>query len=512
MNSLASRPALALLLALAACSTPEVARERGPNIVLFVVDDLGWQDASLALAPERTPFNERYRTPHLEALAARGVSFTNAYAASPVCTPTRTSILTGQLPARTRITNWTLEGDMSTQHATLAAPDWNYNGLSDDPNLDHSWCTATLPALLVDAGYTTIHIGKAHFGARHQPGADPTRLGFEINLAGHAAGGPGSFLGTQNYSAAWRSGSEVWDVPDLEAYHGTDTFLTEALTLEAERVVDQALSSGKPFFLHLAHYAVHVPFARDERLIATYEQAGLDQLEAQYAAMVEGVDHSLGRILARLAERGELENTVVIYVSDNGGLSAYGRGGEPHTHNAPLRSGKGSAYEGGVRVPLVIAGPLVADAQRGSRSDYIALTTDLFPTTLAAAGLDALLWEGRDDLDGEDLGPVLHGRRRHPTRPILWHYPHQWGAAGPGIEPYSALRRGRWKLIHFYADGRRELYDLAADLGEQHDVAQAQPQVADELERRLGEHLQAAGAQTPIIKSSGISCPFPGQS
>lgn len=232
-------------------------------------------------------------------------------------------------------------------------------------------------------------MGKAHFGAVGAPGADPRNLGFDVNIGGHAAGGPGSYLGTQNFlakSAAWRNADRVWDVPGLEAYHGKGVFLTEALTIEANKAVDQAVADGRTFFLYMAHYAVHVPFAPDERFYQKYKDAGLDDTEAMYAALVEGMDKSLGDILANIQRHGLADNTIVLFMSDNGGLSAHGRGGTPHTHNRPLSSGKGSAREGGVRVPMIVKWPGVS--QPGSRSDQYVMIEDFFPTILEMAGID----------------------------------------------------------------------------------------------------------------------------
>jgi arylsulfatase A-like enzyme len=242
---------IAWVLLMTFCAAPAMASP--PNIVMFLVDDLGWQDASVPFHTEPTAFNERYHTPNLERLAAAGMSFTSAYASAPVCTPTRTSIMTGQAPGRTRITYWTLHEDRDTSRKRddLRAPPWNVNGLQ----AGH----VTLPALLRDAGYRTIHVGKAHFGAHGTSGADPTNLGFEVNVAGHASGAPASYLGTHDFSQAGRSGRpeerSVWDVPGLEKYHGREVFLTEALALEAVAAVRRAVQEGRPFFLNMAPYA-----------------------------------------------------------------------------------------------------------------------------------------------------------------------------------------------------------------------------------------------------------------
>ena len=357
------------------------AAEEKPNIVLFLVDDMGWQDTSVPFSDEVTPFNKRYRTPNMERLAEDGVKFTNAYACS-ICSPTRISLMTGMNAARHRVTNWTLRKNASNdrKHPVLDFPEWNVNGLSPDPRIERTFHARALPDYLKVVGYETIHVGKAHFGAVGTPGEDPLNIGFSVNIAGHAAGGPGSFLGTQNFSAIWRDGDEIWDVPGLEKYHGKDIFLTEALTREGLASVDKAVKEEKPFFLYMSHYAVHVPFAEDSRFIERYKAMGLDEKEAMYAAMVEGMDKSLGDILDYLDENKLSENTIVMFMSDNGGLSAHGRGGEPHTHNRPLSSGKGSAHEGGVRVPMIVKWPGFAEA--GGVSENPVIIEDFFPSIL----------------------------------------------------------------------------------------------------------------------------------
>ena len=489
-------PLVGLLAACAAVPTAPPAPQRPPNIVLFLVDDLGWQDSSVALGPERTPFNDRYRTPNLERLAREGMSFTQAYASAPVCTPTRTAILTGQAPARSHITYWTLrkDTDTSAKFPGLLPPKWDVNGLQPEDT--------TLPELLREAGYRTIHVGKAHFGAVGTPGADPLQLGFDVNVAGHGAGGPGSFLGLENFSAAARKGDRVWDVPGLERWHGKDVFLEEALAAEAVEQLDAAVAAGTPFFLNFAPYAVHAPITANPRYSANY--AELDPREAAYATMVETYDAALGALLAQLDAHGIADETLVVFTSDNGGLSAHGRGGEPHTHNAPLRSGKGSCYEGGIRIPLVVRGPGVL---RGTRSDVQVISADLFPTLLSAAGVD--LPKDGVERDGLDLSHLLRGGPPEAERILIWHQPHFWGVNGPGIWPFSAVRVGDWKLIYRHADHGFELYDLANDPGETLDFATSAFSRVEDLARVLGERLRAMGAQMSLDESTGQPVPSP---
>lgn len=477
-----------------------------PNLVLFVVDDMGWQDTSVPFHTAPTPLNDRYHTPNMERLADGGVRFTQAYACS-VCSPSRVSLMTGMNAARHRVTNWTLWKDRSTdgQHGALVFPDWNVNGINPfggDPRAVRARC---LPALLREAGYRTIHVGKAHFGAVGTPGADPRSLGFDVNIAGHAAGGPGSYLGTQNFSGRWRGAEAVWDVPGLEHYHGQDIFLTEALTLEAIREMDAAVAEQRPFFLYLAHYAVHVPFADDARFVGKYDRAGLDHTEAQYAALIEGMDKSLGDILDRLRHHGIEQNTVVLFMSDNGGLSAYGRGGEPHTHNKPLSSGKGAAHEGGIRVPMIVRWP--GTTRPGATCPHPVIVEDFYPTLLELAGLPEFA-----SPDAQSFVPLLRGEApRTRSRALHWHYPNCWGPSGPGIGPYSTIRIGDWKLIYYHSSQSYELFDVAEDLGEQHDRADSEPGRVAELAEALRGHLVAVEAQMPLLRSTGKPVPLPGE-
>jgi arylsulfatase A-like enzyme len=501
-------PAIAALASTLLSVGASAALDR-PNIVLVLVDDLGQQDVSVPMLPEPSALNARFRTPNLEKLAARGVRFSNAYAAAPVCTPSRTAILTGQSPARTGITYWTLakDTDQSSRHPRLDPPAWTVNGAQPAPT--------HLPELLRRAGYATIHAGKAHFGAGGTDGADPRNLGFETNIAGHAAGAPGSFLARDHFKDAVRKGRgavapdaappSVWDVPGLSKHHGTDAWLDDAIAREACDAVSAAVASGRPFFLSFCPYGVHTPIMEDARFAAAYPD--LDPTERAYATMVAAVDDALGAIVARCESLGVLDSTVVVFTSDNGGLSAHGRGAAPdgskaHRHNAPLRSGKGSAYEGGLRVPLVVAGPGVR--ARGGPVDAPVVGTDLYPTFLAFAGVDR---DPARRCDGVDLRGLLAGGEAPAERTILFHQPHAWGPTGPGIEPFSAIRRGDWKLVWFHDAGRTgapyELYDVARDHGETQDLAARDPARLAAMAEALREALVDAQARRSIDRATG---------
>ena len=485
-------------------------RSTQPNIVLFLVDDMGWQDTSVPFHREVTAFNQRYRTPNMERLAADGMKFTQAYACS-VCSPTRVSLMTGLNAARHRVTNWTLRRNASNDrtHPALVFPQWNVNGLSPDPGIERTVHARALPAVLREAGYRTIHAGKAHFGAIGTPGSDPLNVGFDVNIGGHAAGGPGSYLGTQNFSAAWRNGDRVWDVPGLEQYHGQETFLTEALTVEANRAVDAAVADGVPFFLYMAHYAVHVPFAADARFYQSYRDAGIGNTEAMYAALLEGMDKSLGDILGNIDRHGERENTIVLFMSDNGGLSAHGRGGPPHTHNKPLSSGKGSAHEGGIRVPMIVNWPGVTPSD--SECTQPVIIEDFFPTILEMASISDFEQIG-GVIDGQSFVPLLRGEsdERRDDRTLVWHFPNNWGPQGPGIGPSSSIRHGDWKLIYYYVDQRYELFNIAEDLGEQANQADSRPELRNRLAGELRVFLERVAAQAPTDKETGQPVAWPG--
>jgi len=501
-----------ILLTFAPIGTRAIAEEPNfdrPNIVLFLVDDMGWQDTSVPFHTEATPLNRRYHTPNMQRLADEGMIFTQAYACS-VCSPTRVSLMTGMSAARHRVTNWTLNFNASNdrRHSTLDFPKWNVNGLSPEADIERTVHATALPAVLKQAGYRTIHAGKAHFGANDTPGADPKNVGFDVNIGGHAAGGPGSYLGTQNFSAAWRRGSRVWDVPGLEKYHGQDIFLTEALTIEANRAVDQAVADRVPFFLYMAHYAVHVPFAQDKRFYQKYIDAGLPPTEAMYAALVEGMDRSLGDIMANVERHGLTGETIFLFMSDNGGLSASGRAGARHTHNAPLSSGKGSAREGGTRVPMIVRWP--AQVESGTSCETPVIIEDFFPTILEIAGVDDFVQIG-GAIDGKSFVPLLEGKTEADTgdRPLHWHYPNNWGPSGPGIGATSSILVGDWKLIYYHANGNYELFNLADDLSETTNLAETKPEIRARLAGQLADYLRKVDAQMPIDRRTNQPVPLP---
>ena len=484
----------------------EVAEEEPLNLVVFIVDDMGWQDTSVPFWEESTPFNHLYRTPNMERLAAAGRIFTQAYATS-VCSPSRTSLMTGMNAARHRVTNWTLRRDTppDAQDTILTLPEWNYNGLQPVDSIPNGLYATTLPQILQANGYHTIHAGKAHWGAMNTPGSDPVKLGFEVNIAGHAAGGLGSHLGEKNFGNAEPGAHSLpWGVPGMEVYHGDSINLGEALTIEALEALDER-PKDRPFYLYLSHYLVHVPMEPAHRFYQRYRDLGLEEPEARYASMLEEMDASLGQVLDYLEEHNLEKNTAIVFVSDNGGLAASSRAGTLHTQNAPLNSGKGSAYEGGIRVPFIIKWP--GKVEPNSSASTPIVIEDLFPTLLEMAKVTE--YETIQTVDGWSLVGLFQDRNQLPERDLFWHYPNRWGARGPGIGPSSTIRSGDWKLIHRHDMGRLELYNLRDDIGEQNDLSAQNPEKVLELAEKLTTHLKATKADRPSVKATGMPVPYP---
>jgi arylsulfatase A-like enzyme len=487
---------LIILLLLSACSESNE-EQSPPNIIVFMVDDMGWQDTSVPFWTEKTAFNKIYQTPNMERLAAEGMKFTDAYATS-VCTPTRVSLMTGMNAARHRVTNWTLQKDKQpvADGEILKQPDWNVNGMSPVKDTPNAIYATPLPQLLKDAGYYTIHSGKAHLGAIGTPAAEPLNIGFDVNIAGHAAGAPGNYYGLESFGND-RPNRTTWAVPGLEKYHGKDIYLTEAITLEAIDAANKAVENDQPFFLYMAHYAVHIPIQGDDRFLQKYYDTGMDSTEAKYATMVEGMDKSLGDIMDFLEEKGVDDNTIIVFMSDNGGLSAVGRGGEKHTHNLPLSSGKGSAHEGGIREPMLVKWP--GKVKPNSVSDSHVIIEDFFPTVLEMAGIKEP--KTVQPIDGVSLIPVLKGGDAVYDRPLFWHYPNRWGPLGPGIGSTSTVRLGDWKLIYYHTNRSFELFNLLEDIGEKSNQANSNPGKLKELATVLTDYLKSVDAQMPIDKA-----------
>ena len=482
-----------------------------PNIIVFIVDDMGWQDTSVPFWNQKTKYNEMYETPNMERLAKQGVMFTQAYAC-PVSSPTRCSLMTGMNMARHRVTNWTLQRDKPTddKSQTITLPEWNYNGIAQVATIPHTTSATSFVQLLKENGYHTIHCGKAHWGAIDTPGENPCHFGFNVNITGTAAGGLATYLSERNYGHT-RDGKAyaLNSIPGLQDYWGTGTFVTEALTKEAIKALDKAKKYDQPFYLYMSHYAVHIPIDKDMRFFPKYVRKGLSDKDAAYASLVEGMDKSLGDIMDWLDKNDESKNTIIVFLGDNGGLatSQEWREGPLYTQNSPLKCGKGSMYEGGIRVPFMVKWNGVVKPD--TRNNTSIMIEDLFPTILHMANIND--YKVPQIVDGKDIVPLLEGKNEAEfnKRSIVWNFPNIWGNTGPGINLNCAIRQGDWKLIYNYETGEKELYNIPQDIGEKNNLAHANPSKVKELSSILGKKLRQMNAQRPIVTATSKPCAWP---
>lgn len=445
-------------------------KKQQPNFVFILVDDLGWADVKCNY-PESF-----YETPNIDQLAQNGVRFTNAYAANPVCSPTRAALMTGKHPNRVNITDW-IPGSDPRMKPLLGPQDGEELALEE----------ITLAEKLKENGYKTCFVGKWHLG---DEGYFPEDQGFEINIGGHHKGSPPG-----GYYSPYKN-PKLNDGPDGE-------YLTDRLTDESIQFISE--NKKDPFLLYLAYYTVHTPIQAANKHIQKYEEKrsklNLDEVphkkegdgwtkmaqeNAAFASMVASMDENIGRVLATLKEQGLDENTWVIFTSDNGGLSTLTRKNAP-TNNGPLRAGKGWCYEGGIRVPLIIAGPDIINP--GRTEDTPAISMDYFTTLLNLAGVE------HQSNDGENLLPILTENKSITRDELFWHYPHYHGSAW---KPGSALRKGDWKLVVHYEDNRAELFNLADDVGELTDLADKYPEKVIELKSILDKKLKNSEAKFPV--------------
>jgi arylsulfatase A-like enzyme len=454
-----------------------------PNFVFILVDDLGWRDLGCY-------GSEFYETPNLDRLAEEGTSFTDAYAACPVCSPTRASILTGKYPATVGVTDWIDWGGWV--HPARGR-------LIDAPYIDHLPLEEkSLACALREAGYATWHVGKWHLGGEPY---HPEEHGFDVNVGGCHWGMP------------FNGYFSPYDIPTLE--NGPEgEYLTDRLTDEAIRLIEG--NGGRPFFLNLWYYSVHVPIQAKQEAIEKFEARaramGLDkvdpfevgdffpcehksdrrivrrliQSDPAYAAMVYSLDENVGRLLKAIDDAGQADDTVVVFTSDNGGLAT--AEGSP-TCNAPLSEGKGWMYEGGTREPLIVRWPGVV--KPGSECRVPVTSPDFYPTMLEIAGLDLI---PEQHCDGVSLLPLLRGAGELDRDAVFWHYPHYGNQGGT---PGSAVRAGDYKLIEFFESGHVELYNLREDVGEEHDLAEAEPELSGELRRVLADWRESVEARIP---------------
>jgi len=436
---------------------------RKPNVIFFLADDLGYMDIG---AYNPSTF---YETPHIDRLAKQGMRFTYGYAACCVCSPTRSSIMTGKYPPRCGITDW-IPGSKNARKLTTA-PNANHLPLEE----------VTVAEAFREAGYATFIAGKWHLGGGN---FSPNAQGF----------GPG--LISSDGNQFWYPPSTVPPPDAKDDPKTTDRIANEAISFIASHKND-------PFFLYLPFLAVHNKIGARNDLVAKYQKkktsapadasdqegerkVNLVQNNPVYAAMLEQLDTGIGRVLAALASNGLDQNTIVIFTSDNGGLST--SEGSP-TSNVPLRGGKGWPYEGGIREPWIIRAPGITSP--GSICDTPVISTDFYPTMLALAGLPA---RPRQHLDGISLAPLLKGESLDREKPLFWHYPHY---SNQGGSPHGAIREGDWKLIEWYEDGKLELYNIPQDIGEKNDLAARHPDKAASLRAKLIDWRKEVGALMP---------------
>ncbi len=482
----------------------DTAPNRRPNVVVFLVDDMGVMDTSVPFLtgdsgqPQRYPLNDYYQTPNMQRLANQGIRFSNFYAMS-VCSPSRISILTGQNAARHHTTQWISPEE--NNRGEFGPLDWNWEGINRR--------TVTLPRLLSAAGYQTIHVGKGHLGPFGSEGDDPVNAGFDVNIAGRAIGAPGSYFGKDNFgNRKKQKARKDRAVPHLQKYHGTDTHLTDALTQEALAQIEVSVAADRPFFLHLAHYAVHSPHQSDPRFAARYTSSGKSKKAQAFATLVEGMDQSLGDLLTGLDELGVAENTLILFLGDNGSDGPLG-----HEHAvacaAPLRGKKGSHYEGGVRVPFIAAWAkpnLNLPIQRSLAipedkiQPQMANVCDLLPTICQ---LTQTKVPDEHTVDGQSLATLLSGRADPDhSQQFLMHFPHSPHRS----EYYTTLRSGDWKIAYHYYPGedsggeRYQLFNLATDPFEQNDVARANPATLQKLVLQMAKQLDTYEAQYVVDK------------
>jgi arylsulfatase A len=433
------------LFCLVFCSRA-VAAEK-PNFIVVLIDDMGVTDLSC----QGSKF---YQTPHIDRLAKEGFRATNAYSACTVCSPTRAAMMTGKYPARLHITDW-IAGHQRLK-AKLQIPDWQKSLPLEE---------VTIAELLNPLGYRCASFGKWHLG---NEGQLPTDQGFAKHIGGYMHGQPPSYFAPYKMPG-------VPDGPNGE-------YITDRLTDEVIKFIDE--SAKQPFLVYLPHFTVHTPIQAKTEITDKYRKL-VDPNNAQknpaYAAMIESLDLGIGRIREKLEALKLDKNTIIIFTSDNGGLMNI-------TANPPYRVGKGSAYEGGVRVPFIAWGPGRIPA--GKTNDTPLMTIDILPTVAELSGVKEL----PKHVDGVSLLPILTGTGKLTDRPLYWHYPHYHPG---GATPYSAIRLGDYRLIEFFEDGHLELYNLANDVGEQENLVQKEPAIAKQLHDQLLKWRQSVVAQLP---------------
>lgn len=463
---------------------------RQPNVIVILADDLGWAD----LTSYGSTF---YETPNLDKLASNGIRFTQNYATCPVCSPTRASMMTGKYPVKTGVTDWIRgrqeDGKAMPYEKLIAKPTAYQLALEEK----------TIGEYALENGYKTFFAGKWHLGEEEKYW--PDYQGFQTNKGGWSKGSPTGRINDSigGFFTPYKN-PKLIDGPAGE-------YLTDRLTNECIDFIDKSAQS--PFFLFYSLYAVHNPMQAPAALIKKYEtkqtKAGfkdkdrfakdeewmkyengwkrrLVQDNPVYAAMIENMDWNIGRLLEKLRQSGLDDNTLIIFTSDNGGLST--AEGSP-TINGPLRAGKGWLYEGGIRVPLIMywKGKILG----GSNSDLPVSTADLFPTIATVINRK---YQKAKSIDGENIFQLLANPKSSKNRTLYWHYPHY---SNQGGKPGSAIREGNYKLIYNYEDEQVELYDVVNDMAEKNNIASVNRQIASQLRKKLLKWLKENGARIP---------------
>ena len=496
---------LILSVGLTSCNGPGK-EEQPPNIIIFLVDDMGLMDTSLPFLtdadgnPKKYPLNDFYLTPNMEKLAAQGIRFSNFYAQS-VCSPSRTSIISGQNSARHRVTNWI--NPKINNRTEFGPADWNWKGLSK--------ISVTLPRLLQQKGYKTIHIGKAHFGPEGSEAEDPKNIGFDVNIGGSSIGQPGSYLGTEGFGNT--GGDKKRPVPDLEKYYGQDIFLTEALTLEANQAITKAKEEGKPFFLNMSQYALHSPFYSDPRFSEHYVHSGKPELAQNFATLIEGMDKSLGDIIQHVKNLGLGENTLILFLGDNGSDAPLPIEND-YSSSAPLKGKKGNHWEGGMRVPFIAAWvtpdeksvyqkklPVIQNGVQQQLGSIL----DIFPTLTYLADLTPP--EGYI-LDGFNLHDQFEGKKNmNRSELFLNHFPHAHNSSY-----FTSLVNADWKLVYHYHPESRpvyELFNIKEDPFETTNLADTHPEQLKKMMQTLAKELKDKNALYPEIDGHPLELVIP---
>ncbi|OXU14028.1 sulfatase [Sedimentisphaera salicampi] len=436
-----------------------------PNIVLMHIDDLGWADVDYK-AP-----HDYYETPNIDALKQSGMEFNNGYAAAALCSPTRAALMTGRYPARTGVTNFISRPNVTENpEGYISSASMEYKTPKRYQFLELE--EVTIAEILAPAGYDTYHLGKWHLGTSEP--YTPDKQGFEVQMMGECH---------RDYFDPYDCDS----LPDRKE----GEYLTDRLTDEAEALMRTSRDKGKPFFLHLAHHAVHTPIRARQDYIdyfkAKPKPSGWEHLDHVYAAMIKSVDDSVGDIISKIDELGISENTFVVFTSDNGGH-------QPVSDNTPLREGKRWPYEGGIREPWIFKWDGVI--QRGSVCEYPICSIDVLPTLCDLAGVDL---PSKVDIDGVNITPLLKQQQQLPQRDLFWYFPHYISDYTGEIAPFAVIRSGKWKMIRWYDSHKpSELYNLNADLSETNDCAGLYPEKVLEFELRIERWIMEVDAKRPL--------------